>query len=70
MKPVLIKTVLSLALCAAPFAQAQNCGSGGGATVCLTASGTGSDATRAASSSASRFMPPPRYNFARAGRPH
>ena len=43
MKPVLIKTVLSLALCAAPFAQAQNCGSGGGATVCLSASGTGSD---------------------------
>jgi endoglucanase len=43
MKPVLTKTLLSLALCTAPFAQAQNCGSGGGATVCLNASGTGSD---------------------------
>jgi len=29
-----------LALCAAPFAQAQACGSGGGATVCLTAAGS------------------------------
>jgi len=45
MKPVLTKSwlALTLALCAAPFAQAQNCGTGGGATVCLSASGTGSD---------------------------
>lgn len=43
MRPELQKTVFALALCAAPFAHAQNCGSGGGATVCLSASGTGSD---------------------------
>ncbi len=43
MKPVLIRAILPLAFCVAPFAQAQNCGSGGGATVCLSASGTGSD---------------------------
>ena len=42
MNPVLSKALFAVALCAAPFAQAQNCGSGGGATVCLTASGTGS----------------------------
>jgi len=37
----LISLVLSLlALCAGQAAQAQSCGSGGGATVCLTATGT------------------------------
>lgn len=40
MKSALSKALLSLAVCAAPFAQAQSCGSGG-ATVCLTASGDG-----------------------------
>lgn len=43
MKPGLTNAVLALALCAVPLAQAQNCGSGGGAVVCLSASGTGSD---------------------------
>jgi endoglucanase len=32
--------VFVLALCATPLALAQNCGSGGGATVCLTATGS------------------------------
>ncbi|KQV61471.1 MULTISPECIES: glycoside hydrolase family 5 protein [unclassified Duganella] len=43
MRPVLTRTVFALALSAAPFAHAQNCGSGGGATVCLNASASGSD---------------------------
>ena len=43
MRPGLTNAVLALALCAAPLAQAQNCGSGGGASVCLSASGAGSD---------------------------
>lgn len=43
MKFGLTNAVLALALCATPLAQAQNCGSGGGAVVCLNASGTGSD---------------------------
>jgi endoglucanase len=33
--------MLSVLACAAPFAQAQSCGSGGGATVCLAATGNG-----------------------------
>ncbi|MGW8392624.1 cellulase family glycosylhydrolase [Pseudoduganella sp. HUAS MS19] len=37
------RTVFALALGAAPFVHAQRCGSGGGATVCLSASGTGSE---------------------------
>lgn len=43
MKSLLSRTLLSAAVCAAlgGQAQAQSCGSGGGATVCLTASGTG-----------------------------
>jgi xyloglucan-specific exo-beta-1,4-glucanase len=41
MKDFLAARILILGLCAAPLAYAQsNCGSGGGATVCLTASGT------------------------------
>lgn len=42
MKSLLTKALIPLAL-AAPFAQAQSCASGGGATVCLTATGSGSD---------------------------
>ena len=40
MKHVLSKAFFAVALCAASFAQAQNCASGGGATVCLTATGS------------------------------
>lgn len=40
MKSWLSRILFLVALCAAPFSQAQNCGSGGGATVCLTATGT------------------------------
>nr|WP_315219969.1 glycoside hydrolase family 5 protein [uncultured Duganella sp.] len=40
MKPLLSMVLFLLALGAGPLAQAQNCGSGGGATVCLTATGT------------------------------
>jgi aryl-phospho-beta-D-glucosidase BglC (GH1 family) len=40
MRTLLSATVLGFALGAGPAAQAQGCGSGGGATVCLTASGT------------------------------
>lgn len=45
MKSLLSKAVFTLAICATPIvqAQAQNCGSGGGATVCLNAAGTGND---------------------------
>ncbi|MTW09950.1 cellulase family glycosylhydrolase [Pseudoduganella eburnea] len=43
MRPWLTNAVLAMALCTAPLAQAQNCGSGGGVKVCLSASGTGSD---------------------------
>jgi endoglucanase len=42
MKTVLVKLLLAAGACAAPWAQAQSCGSGGGVTVCLTASGTAS----------------------------
>src|SRR5688572_6211646 len=40
MKHVLSAALFVLALCAAPFAQAQSCAGGGGATVCLTATGS------------------------------
>lgn len=40
MKPLLSLVLFLLALGAGPLAQAQSCGSGGGATVCLTATGT------------------------------
>ena len=43
MKSLYSKVLIPLALCVAPLAQAQNCGTGGGATVCLTATGSGSD---------------------------
>ncbi|KQZ28227.1 glycosyl hydrolase family 5 [Duganella sp. Root1480D1] len=43
MKPGVTNAVLALALCSAPLAQAQNCGGGGGAIVCLSANGSGSD---------------------------
>jgi endoglucanase len=41
MKSLLSKAMFGMAICAAPFAHAQSCGSGGGATVCLTATGNG-----------------------------
>jgi len=45
MKNVLSVILSLLALCAAPLAQAQSCGSGGGATVCLTATGSNNNVT-------------------------
>ncbi len=39
MKFLFTSVLFFIALCAAPFAHAQSCGSGGGATVCLTATG-------------------------------
>lgn len=39
MKSLLSAVLFVLALCAGPAAQAQGCGSGGGVTVCLTATG-------------------------------
>jgi endoglucanase len=45
MKNVLSVVLSLLALCAAPFAQAQSCTSGGGATVCLTATGSNNNVT-------------------------
>jgi endoglucanase len=41
MKSLLAAVLFLVALCTGPFAHAQSCGSGGGATVCLTATGTG-----------------------------
>jgi aryl-phospho-beta-D-glucosidase BglC (GH1 family) len=43
MKSLSSTFLLLAALSAAPLAQAQNCGSGGGATVCLAANGTAND---------------------------
>jgi endoglucanase len=40
MRTLLLKILVLFAFCTAQFAHAQSCGSGGGATVCLTASGT------------------------------
>src|SRR5687767_915595 len=40
MKSLIRMVLFLLALCAGPLAHAQACGSGGGATVCLTATGT------------------------------
>lgn len=42
MSALLSRTLLALAVCATPLAYGQGCGSGGGATVCLSASGSGS----------------------------
>jgi len=42
MKPITSLSLLLAALSAAPLAQAQSCGSGGGTTVCLTATGAAS----------------------------
>jgi len=43
MKHVLSAALFATALCAAPLAQAQSCAGGGGATVCLAATGSNSN---------------------------
>src|ERR1051325_6972128 len=45
MKHVSSAFLFAAALCAAPLAQAQSCASGGGATVCLTATGNNANVT-------------------------
>ena len=45
MKHVLSAALFAVALCAAPSAQAQSCAGGGGATVCLTATGSNNNVT-------------------------
>jgi len=45
MKSLMSMLLFLLALCVGPLAQAQSCGSGGGATVCLTATGSADNVT-------------------------
>jgi endoglucanase len=45
MKSLISMLVFLLTLCAGPLAQAQSCGSGGGAPVCLTATGSADNVT-------------------------
>jgi len=45
MKSLISALLFLLTLCVGPLAQAQSCGSGGGATVCLTATGSADNVT-------------------------